>query len=110
MILSANKNLDLTTSALLMKAPGITPMPNPSSQRKLRPRLDFKFNGYTIWLEIDGGKDGDYFHCIQECASTFGVEPIEGHVTAVYGEYEKGIFVVDTGLNYLITHNGTTCH
>lgn len=55
------------------------------SKREREP-LQFDFRGYSIWCEIDGCEvGGDYHCCIQDCAKLFGVQPIHGHVTAMYG-------------------------
>ena len=51
-----------------------------------REPLKFEFRGYSIWLEINGCEiGGDYHSCILDCANIFGVQPIVGHVTAIYG-------------------------
>lgn len=53
---------------------------------KSRDPLNFRFCGYSIWLDICGSEEGgDYYSCIDACAEKFGLEPIQGHVTVIYG-------------------------
>lgn len=51
-----------------------------------REPLRYEFSGVSIWLDIEGSKEGgDYYRAIIDCASKLGLTPIQGHVTAIYG-------------------------